>query len=122
MLQVIERRINAELPFMATENVIMAMVGKAGGDRQECHEKIRVLSHEAGSKVKNEGLDNDLIERIKKDPYFAPILGELDSLLDPKTFVGRAPEQVVEFLEEEVKPVLDKYTPEQLQGKAVFKM
>ena len=72
--------------------------------------------------MKNDGLDNDLIERIRDDPYFGPVKAELDSLLDPKTFVGRAPEQVVEFLEEEVKPVLDKYTPEQLQGKAVFKM
>ena len=107
---------------MATENVIMAMVGKAGGDRQECHEKIRVLSHQAGSKVKNEGLDNDLIERIRADSYFTPILGELDSLLDPATFVGRAPEQVVEFLDEEVKPILEKYTQEQLSGAAVFKM
>ncbi|XP_015603003.1 adenylosuccinate lyase isoform X2 [Cephus cinctus] len=106
--KVIARHIAQELPFMSTENVIMAMV-KAGGDRQVCHEKIRVLSHEAGAQVKQHGLDNDLVDRIKRDPYFAPILGQLDNLLDPSTFVGRAPEQVVEFLEEEVYPILVLY-------------
>jgi adenylosuccinate lyase len=118
--KVIERRVNAELPFMATENVIMAMVRKHG-DRQVCHEKIRVLSQEAGAVVKREGKDNDLIERIRADPYFSPILPELDSLLDPATFVGRAPEQVDEFLLEEVKPVLEKYS-EKLRGSAEFKL
>ena len=98
----------------------MAMVRK-DGDRQECHEKIRVLSHQAGSVVKNEGKDNDLIQRIKADPYFEPILGELESLLDPATFVGRAPEQVDEFLEEEVIPVLEKYQGK-LEGKVDFKI
>lgn len=106
--KVIERHVAQELPFMSTENVIMAMV-KAGGDRQICHEKIRVLSHQAGAQVKQHGLDNDLVERIKNDPYFAPIIGELDSLLDPSTFVGRAPEQVSEFLNEEVYPVLETF-------------
>ncbi|XP_046399485.1 adenylosuccinate lyase [Ischnura elegans] len=106
--KVIERHIMQELPFMATENVIMAMV-KAGGDRQECHEQIRVLSHQAGAVVKQLGLDNDLVGRIKETPYFAPILPKLDELLDPKTFIGRAPEQVTEFLKEEVNPVLNKY-------------
>ena len=74
-----------------------------------CHEKIRVLSHEAGAQVKQHGKDNDLVERIKNDAYFVPILNQLDALLDPATFVGRAPEQVVEFLEEEVYPVLQNY-------------
>ncbi|XP_017882140.1 adenylosuccinate lyase [Ceratina calcarata] len=106
--KVIERHIAQELPFMTAENIIMAMV-KAGGDRQICHEKIRVLSQEAGAQVKQHGKDNDLVERIKSDPYFAPILNQLKELLDPKTFVGRAPEQVVEFLEEEVYPVLENY-------------
>ncbi|XP_029168883.1 adenylosuccinate lyase [Nylanderia fulva] len=106
--KVIAKHVAQELPFMSTENVIMAMV-KAGGDRQVCHEKIRVLSHEAGAQVKQHGLDNDLVDRIKKDPYFAPILSQLDDLLDPATFVGRAPEQVVEFLEEEVHPILKNY-------------
>lgn len=67
------------------------------------------MSQEAGAQVKQHGLDNDLVDRIKKDPYFAPILSQLDVLLDPSTFVGRAPEQVGEFLEEEVYPVLENY-------------
>lgn len=74
-----------------------------------CHEKIRVLSHEAGAQVKQHGRDNDLVERIKNDRYFAPILDQLDEILDPSTFVGRAPEQVVEFLVEEVYPILNNY-------------
>lgn len=106
--KVIERRINEELPFMASENIIMAMVRK-GGDRQECHEKIRVLSQAAGNKVKQEGGQNDLIERVIADSYFAPILDELQHILDPKTFTGRAAQQVSEFLEEEVKPILAQY-------------
>jgi adenylosuccinate lyase len=106
--KVIERRINQELPFMATENIIMAIV-KAGGDRQECHEKVRVLSHEAGAVVKEQGGENDLIERVKKDQYFEPIWSQLGELLDPKTFVGRAPEQVVKFLSEWVSPALKPY-------------
>merc|ERR1712059_180615 len=97
-----------ELPFMATENFIMAMV-RAGGDRQECHEQIRVLSQQAGDVVKKEGRDNDLIDRVKASQYFAPIHSQLDALMDPSTFVGRAPEQVEEFLLEEVQPVLDRY-------------
>ncbi|TXT08623.1 hypothetical protein VHUM_02751 [Vanrija humicola] len=106
--KVIRRRINQELPFMATENIIMAIV-KAGGDRQECHEKIRVLSHQAGAVVKEQGGDNDLIERVKQDEYFKPIWGQLDTLLDPSTFVGRAPEQVDEFIAEWVEPALKPY-------------
>lgn len=106
--KVIARHIMEELPFMSTENIIMAMV-KKGGDRQVCHEKIRVLSHQAGAEVKQHGRDNDLIDRVKNDPYFAPILGELDSILNPSTFIGRAPEQVKEFIEEEVEPILKKY-------------
>ena len=106
--KVIARHVAQELPFMTAENVIMAMV-KAGGDRQVCHEKIRVLSHEAGAQVKQHGLDNDLVDRIKRDPYFAPILDQLEDLFDPSTFVGRAPAQVVEFLEEEVYPILEAY-------------
>lgn len=106
--KVIARRISQELPFMATENIIMAIV-KHGGDRQECHEKIRVLSHEAGAVVKEEGGENDLIERIKKDAYFEPVWAELDALLDPSTFIGRAPEQVDSFVKEWVKPALKPY-------------
>ncbi|KAL1925275.1 uncharacterized protein VTP21DRAFT_158 [Calcarisporiella thermophila] len=106
--KVIERRISQELPFMATENFIMAMV-KKGGDRQECHEQIRVLSHQAGRVVKEEGGENDLIERIRKNEYFKPIWGELDTLLDPKTFIGRAPEQVDDFIKHHVTPALRPY-------------
>lgn len=93
---------------MATENIIMAIV-KNGGDRQECHEKVRVLSHEAGAVVKEQGGENDLIERIKKDDYFKGIWGELDALLDPSTFIGRAPEQVDKFVSEWVQPALKPY-------------
>jgi adenylosuccinate lyase len=103
--KVIARRISQELPFMATENLIMAIVRK-GGDRQEAHEKIRVLSHEAAHQVKNLGLENDLIDRVRGDAYFDPIKGELDVLLDPQTFIGRAPEQVDKFIKEWVGPAL----------------
>ncbi|XP_023297359.2 adenylosuccinate lyase [Lucilia cuprina] len=106
--KVIERHISQELPFMSTENIIMAMV-KAGGDRQVCHEKIRVLSHQAGAQVKQHGKDNDLVERVRNDPYFAPILHQLDEILDAKTFTGRASDQVDEFVAEEVDCVLDRY-------------
>ncbi|XP_063326618.1 adenylosuccinate lyase-like isoform X2 [Pelmatolapia mariae] len=106
--KVIERHIRHELPFMATENIIKAIV-KAGGNRQECHEKISVLTQEATAVVKQEGGDNDLLARIQRDPYFAPILGQLDALLDPKTFIGRAPQQVSKFLAEEVCPLLEPY-------------
>ncbi|CAG8499816.1 13808_t:CDS:2 [Funneliformis mosseae] len=106
--KVIERHIAQELPFMATENVIMALV-KKGGDRQQYHEEIRVLSHQAASKVK-EGGENDLIERIKKTEYFKPIWNELESLLDSKTFIGRAPQQVDKFLKDYVEPALKPYS------------
>lgn len=106
--KVIERRIRQELPFMATENIIMAMV-KAGASRQDCHEKIRVLSQQAAAVVKQEGGDNDLIKRIQADAYFSPIHAQLDRLLDPSSFTGRAPQQVRRFLEEEVQPLLKPY-------------
>lgn len=117
--KIIEKDIMRELPFMATENFIMAMVTGHGADRQDCHEKLRVLSHQAGHVVKKEGKDNDLVDRIKGDPYFAPILDDIERLLDPKTFVGRAPQQVDEFLAQEVKPILLKYAG-QLDSKAVL--
>ncbi|XP_044533802.1 adenylosuccinate lyase isoform X1 [Gracilinanus agilis] len=113
--KVIERRIRQELPFMATENIIMAMV-KAGGSRQDCHERIRVLSQEAAAVVKQEGGDNDLIARIQADPYFGPIHGQLEHLLDPSSFTGRAAQQVEKFLQEEVRPLLKPYEG-QLAGK-----
>ncbi len=103
--KIIARHIAAELPFMATENIIMECV-KAGGDRQDLHEKIRVLSMEAGRHVKEEGKDNNLIELIKKDKLFAAVHGKLDEILDARKFIGRAPSQVVEFIDNEVKPIL----------------
>lgn len=106
--KVIERRINSELPFMATENIIMAMVEK-GGSRQECHEEIRVLSHQASAVVKQEGGDNDLIQRVKNTEYFKPIWAELDTLLDPSTFVGRAPQQTEKFVNKDVANALKNY-------------
>lgn len=106
--KVIERHIAQELPFMSAENIIMAMV-KAGGDRQVCHEKIRVLSQEAGAQVKQHGRDNDLVDRVRKDSYFAPILDKLDLILDARTFTGRASGQVDDFVAEEVNTVLERY-------------
>lgn len=105
---VINRRISEELPFMATENIIMALV-KKGGDRQKCHEMIRVLSVQAGKVVKEEGGQNDLIERVRKEEYFKPIWNELDALLNPSTFTGRAPQQVDSFLVKHVKPALEPF-------------
>jgi len=102
---VIGRRVASELPFMATENLIMAMV-RRGADRQEVHEAIRVHSLAAAHQVKVEGRDNDLLDRVRQDPAFAPIHGDLEALLDPSTFVGRAPEQVAGFLRDEVEPAL----------------
>jgi len=93
---------------MATENVIMAIV-KTGGDRQAAHEEIRVLSHQAASVVKEQGQPNDLIARIKASDYFAPIHDQLDSLLDPSTFIGRAPEQVDDFIDSCVAPIRADY-------------
>ena len=103
--KIIARHIAAELPFMATENIIMECV-TAGGSRQQLHEKIRVLSMEAGKNVKENGLENNLIELIKGNKEFAAVHGKLDEILDAKKFIGRAPSQVVEFIENEVKPIL----------------
>ncbi|XP_064406108.1 adenylosuccinate lyase-like [Halichondria panicea] len=114
--KVIEKNISQELPFMATENVIMAMV-KTGADRQECHEQIRVLSQEAGNEVKLHGRENDLVSRLRASPYFNPVHSQLGELLDPQTFTGRAPQQVDHFLSAEVRPALVPYT-DQLQGTA----
>ena len=104
--KVIEKRLRSELPFMATENIMMDAV-KAGGDRQELHERIRELSMEAGAVVKNEGGKNDLIERIAKEPMFGMSLEDLQKVLDPKKYVGRAPQQTEEYINEVVKPVIE---------------
>ena len=103
--KVIEKHLMAELPFMATENIMMDAV-KAGGDRQELHERIRELSMEAGKNVKVEGKDNNLLELIAADPSFNLSLDELKKTMDPKKYVGRAPKQVDEFLDEVVRPIL----------------
>lgn len=104
--KVIEKRLMSELPFMATENIMMDAV-KAGGDRQELHEKIRTLSMEAGSNVKEKGLDNNLLELIAADPAFNLTLDELKKTMDPSRYTGRAKEQVEEFLNEVIRPVLE---------------
>ncbi len=104
--KVIERRLMEELPFMATENIMMDAV-KNGGDRQELHERIRELSMEAAAVVKQQGGKNDLIERIAKEPMFGMSLEDLQKVLEPKNFVGRAPQQVEEYITEQVQPVLD---------------
>lgn len=106
--KVIEKHIRAELPFMATENIMMECV-KAGGNRQELHERIRVLSMEAGKNVKVEGKENNLIDLIKQDEMFVPVWNHLEEILDAKKFIGRAPSQVVEFIQEEIDPILEKY-------------
>jgi len=92
----IHARLMEELPFMATENIIMKLVS-LGKSRQEAHEEIRVLSHQASKVVKEEGGVNDLIQRIKKTPFFEPIWGMLDTMLDPKDFIGRSPLQVERY-------------------------
>ncbi|XP_033729876.1 adenylosuccinate lyase-like [Pecten maximus] len=105
---VIERRIRQELPFMATDVILKAMV-KAGANKQECQEKIHAISQESGIEIKQYGGENDFLERIRKSSYFQPIYHDLDDLLDPKNFIGRAPNQVSRFLEEEVKPIIVTY-------------
>ncbi|MBZ4683395.1 MAG: adenylosuccinate lyase [Fusobacteriales bacterium] len=106
--KIIEKRIQEELPFMATEYIIMEGV-KNGGDRQELHERIRVHSMEAGKQVKIHGKKNDLIERILADEYFNIDKERLVEILDPKNFIGFASEQVVDFIETEINPIIDKY-------------
>jgi adenylosuccinate lyase len=102
---VVRRRLDEELPFLVTENVMMAAVQK-GGDRQVLHEKLRVLTQAAGDKLKEQGGANDLLERIAKEPAFRLSPAELESAADPARFVGRAPEQVDEFLAAEIEPIL----------------
>jgi adenylosuccinate lyase len=103
--KVIEQRLRAELPFMATENILMDAV-KRGGNRQELHERIRVHSQEAARRVKEEGLENDLLERISADPAFGVDLETLRRDLDSAKFTGRSTAQTEEFLHEQVDPLL----------------
>lgn len=104
--KMIEKHLLAELPFMATENIMMEAV-KRGGDRQELHEKIRVHSMAAGKVVKEEGGANDLLERIAGDEAFGITMEELSAMMHPKNFVGRAPQQTEEFVNEYIKPIID---------------
>jgi len=112
--RVIEKHVLEELPFMATENIMMEAV-KRGGDRQELHERIRVHSMEAARQVKAEGKKNDLIERIAADEMFGLSIDELNSVLAPKNYIGRSPQQVEEFINEYVKPVLEKNKIEDIE-------
>ncbi len=106
--KVIRRHVMEELPFMASENIMMDAV-KRGGDRQELHERIRVLSQEAGRNVKDLGLPNNLIDLMADDPAFGMSREELTAHLEPERYIGRCPEQVEEFLSQEIAPVLAKY-------------
>jgi len=116
--KVIAARVAAELPFMATENILMAGV-KAGGDRQKLHERIRRHSHAAAAQVKQFGKHNDLIDRIKGDPAFAGV--NLKKVLNPKSYIGRAPEQVDEFAADVVRPIRRRYR-RQLNRKVELKV
>jgi adenylosuccinate lyase len=104
--QVIAKNLGEELPFMATENILMAAV-KAGGDRQELHERIRQHSQAAGAVVKHEGGANDLLARLAADPAFAGV--DMQAALEPRQYVGRAPEQVDEFLRDVIAPIRERY-------------
>jgi adenylosuccinate lyase len=104
--KIIERHIGDELPFMATENIIMAGV-EQGGDRQVLHEHIRTHSMEAGKRVKMEGLENDLLDRISGDPSFGLSRRDIDKLMNVEDFIGRAPQQVHEFISERIDPLLE---------------
>ncbi len=106
--EVMRRNVERELPFMATEDILMAAV-KAGGDRQELHERIRKHSMAAAREVKEKGRENDLLERIKNDPAFESVAPQIDEMLDPARFMGRAPGQVSEFLDEDVEPRLSPF-------------
>jgi len=104
--KVIEKRLMSELPFMATENIMMDAV-KKGGDRQELHERIRELSMEAGKRVKEEGLDNNLMDLIAQEPMFMTTPEELAKTMDPSRYVGCAPAQVENFLKDVIAPVME---------------
>lgn len=106
--KVIEQRVRSELPFMATENIMMSAV-KRGGDRQQLHERIREHSMAAGKRIKEEGLENDLIDRIASDPMFGMTRDEIEKELEPSHYIGRSPSQVEEFIRDCVEPRIKKY-------------
>lgn len=113
--KVIEQRLRKELPFMATENIMMDAVKYRGADRQVLHERIRVHSMAASKVIKEEGGENDLLERIVADPAFGVTLEELESILQPEKYTGRAKEQTEEFLRDVVEPALAKYSDVELE-------
>ena len=113
--RVVSRRVMEKLPFMATENIMMEAV-KRGGNRQELHEALREHSHAAARRVKLEGGQNDLIDRIVVDPLFPLTRGEIEEQMAPEKYVGRAPSQVTEFLDQEVAPLLARYPDEDIHG------
>ena len=113
--RVVSRRVMEKLPFMATENIMMEAV-KRGGNRQELHEALREHSHAAARRVKLEGGQNDLIDRIVADPLFPLTRGEIEEQMAPEKYVGRAPSQVMEFLDQEVAPLLARYPDEDIHG------
>ena len=110
--KVIEKHLMAELPFMATENIMMDLVEETGKSRQDLHEEIRTLSMQAGANVKEKGLDNNLLELIANDPVFETNIDKLKANMDPIKYVGRAATQVDEFIAEVIKPILTKYESE----------
>ena len=110
--KVIHRHIMEELPFMASENIMMDAV-KRGGNRQDLHERIRIHSIEAGKHVKDLGLTNNLIDLLAADPLFGMSNEEISAHLDPSRYIGRCPEQVTEFLQEQIHPILEAH-PEAL--------
>ena len=105
--KIIERRLREYLPFLATENILMEAV-KRGGDRQALHEKIRQHSMESSRRMKEEGADCDLLERLAGDPAFGMTMEHLQTVLDPKLYIGRCPEQVDEFLRDYIQPIFDR--------------
>ena len=119
--KVIEKHIMEELPFMASENIMMDAV-KRGGNRQELHEHIRVHSMEAGRNVKDRGLANNLIDLIAEDPMFGMTREELTAHLEPERYIGRCPEQVTEFLTTEIQPVLEQYADALTGGEVELKV
>ncbi len=119
--KVIEKHLAEELPFMATENIMMDAV-KKGGDRQVLHEQIRIHSIAAGAVVKEQGLPNDLLSRIAADPIFALTEEEIRKNMDASKYVGRSPQQVTEFFEQEVAPVLEKYSQLIVQSETELKV
>lgn len=118
--KVIEKHLREELPFMVTEDIIDAMV-KAGKDRSECHERLRVIAQEAGRMIKENGEDNRFLEIAQQDPFFADAMDILKGSIEPKNFIGRAPEQTFNFLGDNIQPILDMF-PHLLEGSSELKV